>query len=51
MLNITIRMNAGQNTVKVDDVVFDRTSMNGGEKAKLRRMIVAAYESKQKESR
>lgn len=40
--NITIRVGAAHDSVTVDGVVFDRSSMDKPTRNKLRRMIVAA---------
>ena len=40
--NVTIRMNASENSVTVDGVKFDRSTLSKGENKKLTRMVVAA---------
>ena len=39
---IVLRMNASENSVTVDGVKFDRSTLSKGENKKLTRMVVAA---------
>lgn len=41
---IVVRMNASENSVTVDGVKFDRSTLSKGENKKLTRMVVAAKE-------